>query len=259
MKRGVNVVGLKQNNYAILDLEVIGNSACMIRNMFVKLGLVDIDLRKEFLFNLIRFSKNFNKEEPKHLVETRTSKESDSREQALIEVIKSKLFLIKNMFIEEFTINLNIELEALVFSNPLLMPIYKMSSTSIREKKLVTELWKFYSSALVSKFPKLSFLIQNLKHPLNIIKNIYNLRETLKSKPLEKLKYWSNASKYSPALLVNQLPSTETIVWAMNSIDRIVILSNRSLLLQQYTPIPCRSTKFPLSSIKRITYHHTSI
>lgn len=94
----------------------------------------------------------------------------------MLEVLRSKLYLVRNIFVEEFMIHLNIEIDALVLQNDLQMPSYKLASTAIQSKKLFSELWRFYSSALVSKFPKLTFLLQNLRHPLNIVKNILNLR-----------------------------------------------------------------------------------
>ena len=60
-------------------------------------------------------------------------------------------------------------------------------------------------------------------------------------------------------MLVNQLPPQELIVCIINSVDRIIILSNRSLILQQYVPIPCRPTRFTLSSIRKVTYHQAYI
>ena len=46
IKKGVNVVGLRQNTYALLDFSKINDSTFIVRNMFVKFSLVELDLRK---------------------------------------------------------------------------------------------------------------------------------------------------------------------------------------------------------------------
>lgn len=56
------------------------------------------------------------------------------------------------------------------------MPAYKLVNAAYRQKKLLAEIEKFYSAALLAKFPKLSFLLQNVKHPFSSIRSLFSFR-----------------------------------------------------------------------------------
>lgn len=47
-------------------------------------------------------------------------------------------------------------------------------------KTLTTELRAFYITNLIAKFPKLSFLLQNLRNPISLIRMFFGMREALK-------------------------------------------------------------------------------
>lgn len=83
---------------------------------------------------------------------------------------------MKNIFIDEFDVKISIEMESIELNNQLQIGAYKLQNVAYRHKKLMASIEKFYSSALISKFPKLSFIIQNFKHPLSAIKSLFSLR-----------------------------------------------------------------------------------
>ena len=138
LKKNANVVTIKDNAYALVDVSNLNDSLFLISNIFLKLTSVELDLRKDFLMKVIRFSKNLHREKPlsepsdinrgndrdrdkeKEKEKDRDKdkdkekdkdkdrekdrdkdkdKETRVRENALMGIVKSKLCLIKNVFI----------------------------------------------------------------------------------------------------------------------------------------------------------------
>lgn len=118
-------------------------------------------------------------------------------------------------------------MEAIELQNRLPMLTFKLNNEVFRKAKIINELYKFYSSSVISKFPKLSFIFQNIKHPLSSLKSIFNFRDILAEKHLERVncKVSKVAIPSVDFLSINKkglMKSNERVVACLNGTTKII-------------------------------------
>jgi hypothetical protein len=94
-------------------------------------------------------------------------------------------------------------MESIELKDQLQVPSYKLVNAAFRHRKLLAEIEKFYSASIVAKFPKLSFIIQNVKHPFSSIRSLFSLRDSLRHRQQQYIGWRS---------LANPLHSSEGLV-----------------------------------------------
>lgn len=188
-----------------------------------------MDLRKELFVEFIRLSKSL-------MNPTIKEPSEPTKESLFLSFVRSPLVLVKNIFIDEFEIGLSLQMESIELKDQLQMPAYKLINAAFRQKKLLAEIEKFYSASIVAKFPKLSFIIQNVKHPFSSIRSLFSFRDSLRHRHQQQLA-WRDVSiqVHSPEGLIKRglllLNQNESILACMRLPgDRRLLLTQRRLV-----------------------------
>lgn len=89
-----------------------------------------------------------------------------------------KVLLIRSLYIHPINLCLCMEINNnLDFSNMIVLPEFNMTNKYSKIKYFSKEIVNHYLSNIIAKFPKLSYVYQNLRTPISFIKSILETRE----------------------------------------------------------------------------------
>lgn len=105
--------------------------------------------------------------------------------------------MIRSMNLYQVNLCLNVQTNSNTnFSNIISLPELSISNHNYKANNLLKDLSNHYLTNIIAKFPKLSFIYQNLKSPIGMIKSLIEARDVIteKNQEEEKRRYNWNRS-----------------------------------------------------------------
>lgn len=159
---------IADESYVLIESKLIAEKFIFLKNLFLKCKLVDVHLSKQFIQSILYFYK--------FIKEFTIEKGMEKKDSKIMSYMEEKVVLIKSMNLHSMNLCLSTDINNLDFSNMIVLPEFELSNKSYRLKSLTKDMTNHYLTNVLAKFPKLSFIFQNLRNPLATIKSLFEAR-----------------------------------------------------------------------------------